>query len=87
MAVICACLPTLRPVWHYSFSRLSLLISSAISLRRLRHSANESESKDSLVLASKDTAGVFQRLPDDRHADNPFPLNPVKAKLGHVETA
>ena len=86
MAVICACLPTLRPVGHYSLSKLTILISSAISSSRLGNSAREPESKDSFVLASKDTAGVFQRLPD-RHFDTPLPLNPVQARVGHVETA
>ena len=58
MAVTCACLPTLRPVWNYSLSKLTLLISSAISSSRLRHRARESESKDTFIVASKDTAGV-----------------------------
>ena len=86
MAVTCACLPTLRPVWHYSLSKLTLLISSAISSSRLKHIARNPESKNTFALASKDTAGVFQRLPD-RHIGTLLPLNPVKAKLGHVDIA
>ena len=86
VAVTCACLPTLRPVWQYSSSKLILLITSAISLSRSGHGAGESKTKDTFVLASKDKAAPFQRLPDP-HIDNPSPLIPVKAKIGHMETA
>ena len=83
MAVTCACLPTLRPVLRYSLSKLTLLISSAISSSRLRYNDRKAESEDTFVLAPKDSAGVFQRL-SDRHVDT-LPLDQVKAKLGHVE--
>ena len=41
--------------------------------------------KDTTILASRDTAGAFKRLPDP-HINNAMPLSPVKAKISQTET-
>lgn len=86
VAIICACLPTLRPFWQYTFSKLTLFVSSAIKPLRSGHDAREPMPKDTIIRPSRDTAGTFERLPDP-HVDNALPLSPLKAKLFQTETA
>ena len=86
VAVICACLPTLRPFWQYTFSKLTLFASSAIKSLRLGRDTREPKPKDSIVLASRDTSGAFERLPDPR-VNNASLLSPVKANFGQKGTA
>lgn len=79
-------MPTLRPFWQYTFSKLTLLVSSAVKSLGLGSDVNKPKPEDDIILASRDTAGVFKRLPDP-HVDNELQLGPVQAKLGQTETA
>ena len=86
VAVICACLPTLRPIWQYSYTKLNSLFSSSIPSSWLGRGSRSSESKDTFILAPKSTTGIFQRLPDPQ-VDNPPPPNPIKVNVGRSGTA